>query len=51
MGTKIANEKKINCFIGGLFRKQIPATPAIQKTKNTKMKNETKRDPVKPKIL
>jgi len=51
MGTKIAKEKNINCRMGGLLRKQIPATPAIQKTKNTKMKNETNRDPVKPKIL
>lgn len=49
IGIKIASEKNIICLCVGLFREQIPATPAIQNTKNKKNKNETTSDPTKPK--
>jgi len=49
IGIKIASEKNINCLCFGLFREQIPATPAIQNTKNKKARNEITKEPTKPK--
>jgi len=46
---KIASEKNINCLCFDLFKEQIPATPAIQNTKNRKTRNETTKEPTKPK--
>lgn len=49
MGKKMAKLKNISCRTAGRSRVQIPATPAIQNTKNIKDRNAMISDPIKPK--